>query len=444
MTAFLVETLYHHLMKQVKFNYTCTMSAKTLLYLYNLRLSDDLHQILFIYEEGYMTENSHQGRQWLWLLLTGLAMVGIATFILPAHGWFHAIILGLGGLIVVFASSEMMIKAVDGYAKRKKMNSFVAGTMAGLSSNIPELVMLGFVLVATPRIGFIVTVLTLHVGAAVFGLYSVALPRDVEGNAKLPKPLVGLSTDLYAAAAGVFFSLGVIMLLMKAFSVRGGTDASLNTTDLYVFGTVLLLIQAVAITRLVKRFSGNHKPASEEDVPMQVQKHEQLMPVATITAFGVAGLVVSVVGGHAVGEFAGILVEKLEQAGYSEMFGAVILSVFSVSGAFVMIGTAHVQKKYSIAMANASGAITQVPFLVLPIAMILLAAFTQAGIIPAVDNPGGVIPIDIHTTSAILLGFPSMLVLWKAVQDDGKVNWVETATMIAIFMLVIYLLVAHG
>ena len=88
-------------------------------------------------------------------------------------------------------------------------------------------------------------------------------------------------------------------------------------------------------------------------------------------------------------------------------------------------------------MANASGAITQVPFLVLPIAMIMLALFTQTGVIPAVDQSNGVIPIDIHTTSAILLGFPSMLVLWKAVQDDGKVNWLETSTMVAIFLLVI-------
>ena len=76
--------------------------------------------------------------------------------------------------------------------------------------------------------------------------------------------------------------------------------------------------------------------------------------------------------------------------------------------------------------------------------MILLAAFTQTGVIPALDDFNGVIPIDIHTTSAILLGFPSMLVLWKAVQDDGKVNWLETTTMISIFLLVIYLLVAHG
>ncbi len=390
--------------------------------------------------------DSHESKQWLWLLIAGLALIAIATFFVHTHGWLLAILLGIGGLVVVFASSEMMIKAVDGYAKRKKMNAFVAGTMAGLSSNIPELVMLAFVLMATPRVGFIVTILTLHVGAAAFGLYCSALPRDVEGNAHLPRPLVGLSTDLYAAAAGVFFSIGVIMLLMKSFSNGSGKAVALSTTDLYVFGTILLLIQVVAISRLVKRFSGEHKPQSVEDVPVHTGQNESLMSIGAILAFALAGLVASVIGGHSVGEFAGILVEKLEAAGYSEMFGAVILSVFASAGAFVMIGTAHFQKKYSIAMANASGAITQVPFLVLPIAMIMLAAFTQTGVIPPLPGGGfsGVIPIDIHTTSAILLGFPSMLVLWKAVQDDGKVNWLETSTMVAIFLLVIYLLIAHG
>lgn len=391
-----------------------------------------------------MSENSHESKQWLWLLISGLVLVALGNFAITEHGWFKGVLLGVGGLVVVFASSEMMIHAVDGYAKRKKMNSFVAGTMAGLSSNIPELVMLAFVLMATPRVGFIVTVLTLHVGAAAFGLYCGILPRDVEGNAHLPKPLVGLSTDLYAAAAGVFFSLGVIMLLMKSFPANSDATAALTVTDLYVFGAILLFIQVIAIARLVKRFSGEHQPESIEDVPVQKDKDEVLMSIGTIVAFSLAGLVASVIGGHSVGEFASILVHKLESAGYSEMFGAIILSVFASAGAFVMIGTAHFQKKYSIAMANASGAITQVPFLVLPIAMIMLAIFTQTGVIPAINDFSGVVPIDIHTTSAILLAFPSMLVLWKAVQDDGKVNWLETSTMVAIFMLVIYLLVAHG
>ncbi|MBL4773729.1 MAG: hypothetical protein JKX98_09075 [Alcanivoracaceae bacterium] len=383
-----------------------------------------------------MSKDSHTGKQWLWLLISGLILIGIATFMVHSHGWIKGVILGVGGLIVVFASSEMMIHAVEGFARRKNMNSFVAGTMAGLSSNIPELVMLGFVLIASPTVGFIVTVLTLHVGAAAFGLYCGTLPRDVKGDAHMPKPLVSLSTDLYAAAAGVFFSLGMIMVLMKVFSNNNIDTPSLSITDLYIFGVILLLVQVVAVTRLVKRFSGEKQNAPEIN--------QDFMPVMTIVAFSVAGLVASVIGGHSVGEFAGILVEKLNEAGYSEMFGAVILSVFASSGAFVMIGTAHFQKKYSIAMANASGAITQVPFLVLPIAMIMLAVFTQTGVIPIFSGVDGVIPINLHTSSVILLGFPSMLILWKAVQDDGKVNWLETISMVAIFLLVIYLLAAHG
>lgn len=393
-----------------------------------------------------MSKESHSGhsKQWLWFLIIGFILVAIATFLIHSHGWLLAITLGIGGLLIVFASSEMMIMAVDGFAKRNKMNSFVAGTLAGLSSNIPELVMLAFVLMATPRIGFIVTVLTVHVGAAAFGLYCSTLPRDIEGNAHLPLPLVKLSTDLYAAAAGVFFSLGVIMLLMKAFSSELGNVSSLSVQDLYVFGAVLLTIQVVAVRRLIKRFSVEHKPESVDDIPLEVSHNEKLMPISLIIAFSLAGLFASIIGGHSVGEFAGILVHKLEAAGYSEMFGAVILSVFAAAGAFVMIGTAHFQKKYNIAMANASGAVTQVPFLVLPSAMIMLAIFTQTGVIPPLNGSNGVIPIDLHTTSAILLGFPSMLILWKAVQDDGKVNWLETTTMVSIFALVIYLLVAHG
>jgi len=89
-----------------------------------------------------MSENSHESKHWLWLLIGGLVLIAVATFAIHSDGWLLGMVLGAGGLLVVFASSEMMIMAVDGYAKRKKMNSFVAGTMAGLSSNIPELVML--------------------------------------------------------------------------------------------------------------------------------------------------------------------------------------------------------------------------------------------------------------------------------------------------------------
>ena len=108
-----------------------------------------------------------------------------------------------------------------------------------------------------------------------------------------------------------------------------------------------------------------------------------------------------------------------------------------------MVVTAHRKGMYALALANASGQVTQVPFVVLPIALILLAVFGQTGVIELMPH-GGILPIDLQTTAVVLLGFPSMLFLWKAIQDDGKVNWVETATMCAIFGTVMFFLAVHG
>jgi hypothetical protein len=208
------------------------------------------------------------GKTWIGLLVGGGVLVGVAMGAESAGmelgSWLTAGLLGIGGLLVVFGSCEAMIKGVEGAAARLDMNEFVAGTMAGLASNIPELVMLGFVLAAAPRVGFIVTLLTLHVGAAAFGIYSGLLPRDATGHAKLPAPLVKLSTDLYACAAGVFFVMGAIMILMNVFEAGDHRGEALGPYDLYVLGGALLAVQVISVVRLVKRFSSADELPSEE------------------------------------------------------------------------------------------------------------------------------------------------------------------------------------
>lgn len=382
---------------------------------------------------------SGEGRGWLYKIVGGGAVVAVGMFghhALPL--WLAATCLGLGGLSVVFGSCEVMIKSVQGIGQRVGWNPFVAGTMAGLASNVPELVMLGFVLAAAPRVGFIVTCLTLHVGALAFGLYSGFLPRDATGHARLPEPLVKISTDLFAAAAGVFLGTGLVMLMLRTFSAGEHGGEGLGSADLYVLGGSLLFVQVVATLELVKRFSTNE----------QEEAHDGPPPVpppswSTIAGFGAIGLATSVLGGHAVGDFADILVAALDEAGYPEMVGALLLSVFASAGAFAMIVTSHANKMYDVALASAAGQVSQVPFVVLPVALILLAILAQTGVIP-IASSGAILPIDLETTSVMLLAFPPMLMLWKAVQDDGQVSWVETAAMICVFGIVVYLLAAHG
>ncbi len=388
-----------------------------------------------------MSGGGGEGRTWIWALVGGSVMVA-AGMALHHPAWLHGGLAGVGGLLVVYGACEAMIKSVDGFARRRRMNEFVAGTMAGLASNIPELVMLGFVLAATPRIGFLVTAVTLHVGAAAFGIYSALLPRDERGAAAMPKPLVELSTDLYACAGGAFFATGAIMLLMYAFDAGKHKGDALGAGDLYILGGALLFVEVVAVARLVQRFGGSDE-TSVSAAEGKGEPDKTPPSIAGIAFYGLLGIAASVLGGHAVGDFADILVGSLARAGYPRMVGALVLSVFASAGAFVMVGSAHVKGMYDVALANASGQVNQVPFVVMPVALILLAAFGQTGVIPLTPS-GGVLPIDLDTTSVLLLGFPSMVILWKAIQDDGKVNWLETATMIAIFGLTIYFLAVHG
>lgn len=389
-----------------------------------------------------MAGGGGDGKTWIGMLVGGCVALG------AAHGaeaagveivWLHALLLAIGGLLVVFGSCEAMIKSVEGIGERLGWNQFVAGTMAGLASNLPEVVMLGFVLAVEPRVGFIVVMLTLHVGALAFGIYSGLLPRDASGHARLPEPLVKLSTDLFAAAAGTFLSMGLLMVLMNVFDAGDYRGEGLGIIDLYVVGGLLLLVEVVAVRRLLKRF------AEDDDVERE-DRHEtpeDAPSVGVIAGYGLLGIVMSIVGGHAVGDFADILVSALTDAGYSEMVGALILSVFAAAGAFAMIIAAHRKGMFDIALASASGQINQVPFVVLPLALIQIALFAQLGIVDLLPH-GGILAIDLETTSVTLLAFPTMLILWKAVQDDGKVNWVETASMVAVFGLIIYFLARHG
>ncbi len=354
--------------------------------------------------------------------------------VMPA--WLHGGALGLGGLAVVFGSCDAMIKSVQGVGRRVGWNPFVSGTMAGLASNIPELVMLGFVLAAAPRVGFIVTCLTLHVGALAFGLYSGFLPRDQTGHARLPEPLVKISSDLFAAAAGVFLGTGLVMLMLRAFGSGDHRGEGLGVLDLSVIGVALLFVQVVATAELVRRFSGGNEgeDASSAEPPLSW---------LVIAGHGAVGLFSSVVGGHAVGDFADLLVAGLAARGYPEMVGALLLSVFASAGAFAMIITSHRRRLYDVALASAAGQVSQVPFVVLPVAMLLLAILASTGVIPTAPS-GAVLPIDLETTSVMVLAFPPMLLLWKAVQDDGQVSWVETAAMVCVFGIVVFLLAVHG
>lgn len=349
----------------------------------------------------------------------------------------EAVVLAVGGLMVVFGSCEAMILSVEGLGERLKWNPFVAGTMAGLASNVPEIVMIGFVVAHDPRIAFVVTCLTLHVNSLVFGVYSGLLPKDESGHARLPEAIVKLGTDLLACAAGIFLALGLMMLAMKAYNEGGHGGQGLGATDLYAIGLAFAVVQVMSVKILIREFS-----AVEEGTAGADEAHPP-PSIASIAGYGFIGIFFSFIGGHAVGDFADTVVEILNHHGYPEMIGAIIVSMFSGIASYLMIASAHFKGKYDIALSNVSGAVTQMPFVVLPATCFMIAVFGQMGIIPTLTG-GTYLPIDLETTSVVLFSFPTLLVLWKSVSDDGKINQLETTVMTVVFALVIYMLAYHG
>jgi Ca2+/Na+ antiporter len=120
-----------------------------------------------------------------------------------------------------------------------------------------------------------------------------------------------------------------------------------------------------------------------------------------------------------------------------------VVSLFSGIASYLMIASAHVKGKTDIALSNVAGAVTQMPFVVFPCTIILMAVLAQAHVIPTLPH-GGVLAIDFETTSVLLFAFPTLLVMRSAITDDGHVSRLETTVMIVLFALIIYFLAQHG
>jgi len=380
----------------------------------------------------------------LWKLLLGTGTVlCLAAYALKSMqvgiGMLATLMLATGGLMVTFGSCEAMILSVEGLGTRLAWNPFVAGAIAGLAANIPEIVMIGFIVAKEPRVAFVITCLTLQVNALIFGIYSGMLPKDASGCPPLPDVIVKLESDLFACAAGVFLTLGLMMVSLKAFYAGQYWGEGLGAVDLTAIGLPLMVVQIVAVVVMIRRFSAA-QPASAS---VEALNAATLPSTMSIVGYGTVGVLFSFFGGNAIGEFADNLVDALRAKNYSEMIGAIVVSLFSTVPSLLMIASAHVKKKYDIALSNVSGGVSQMPFVVLPATMLIMAALAWIGVIPHLPR-GSVLPIDLETTCAVLFGFPTLLILWKSVADDGRVDTLETTGMLVVFTLAIYLLSRLG
>src|SRR5688572_16846389 len=262
------------------------------------------------------------GGRWKQILAVGAVGCGIAYAIEHFHvevpGAVTIGLLAVAGLAMIFGSCEAMIECVEGVGEKLKWNEFVAGTMAGLASNVPEVIMIGFVVKAEPRVAFVVTCLTLHVNAMVFGIYSGLLPTDESGHAALPEAIVKLGADLLALAAGLFLAIGTLMLTMRVFATGDHKGEGLGPMDLYAIGGGMLIVQIVSTREMLKRFAAAEEqrkslapPEPKSTKEPEKKKDEAPASVGKIVVLGLVGIGGSFLGGHAVGDFADGIVKAL-------------------------------------------------------------------------------------------------------------------------------------
>ena len=384
------------------------------------------------------------GTWWKWGLPAGIGIVAAAMAMEhfgPHWPLLVNAMLALGGLLTIAGSCEVMILAAVGLAGKLRWNEYVAGVIAGLASNLPEVAMLAFVVAADVRIAFVVTLLTLHINALVFSIFCVLMPRDERGHASLPKAISLLGADMLACAAGLMIALGFLMIAMSSFDGGGHAGEGLGLWDLVMIAAALLAVMAVYLRSLVRRFSGTSSEAGAEQAEGGTTRASASWGM--IALYGGLGSVGALIGGHAVGDFADNLVGFLRGEGYSEMIGAIVVAFLAGMPAYILVTSAHLKGKTQLALSNVFGAIVQVPFVILPAVLLFAALLSGIGVVPLLPE-GGILAIDLETVSVILFGFPALLILWKSITDDGAVNKLETTIMMALFGLMLYFLAVHG
>ena len=56
----------------------------------------------------------------------------------------------------------------------------------------------------------------------------------------------------------------------------------------------------------------------------------------------------------------------------------------------------------------------------------------------------GILPIELYSVVLLLFAFPTMFILRTMITDDAKVNALESVSMIAVFIMMLYILLFYG
>ena len=373
---------------------------------------------------------------WGYVLAVGMVLTVILHF---AHfeGLLGAGLEVVTGLALIGGSCEALIVSVEGMSALFGWNKFVGGTIAAVVSNVPEIALLGFFVLDDPAMAFVIALMSVYTNSMVFALYALLLPKD-RGAASIPAPIVRAGTDLLSFGGGLCLALAGTMICLREFD---SPITSIGAPELAFVGGSLFLVFMTFLITLVK----NSKAEAEEEKknPKVVdgakeEAHEESHAGVPKTLPGVLGLLLlgvvgSFLGGHAMSDVGDFIVTSFP--GLSTMMVALILALIAGVPTYVIVANAHMQKQPLIALSNTFGGLTQNLFNVMAICCLMIAGFNWLGILDHTT-----IPINLATTLSVLFIYPTYSIFSRAIEDDGKFNWIEIVSLLALFSFLMFIL----
>ena len=344
----------------------------------------------------------------------------------------------IGGVLLIAGSCEAFVLSVEGISHNMHMTDYVSGIYASLAATIPELAVISFLILdGNYEMAWVLALATIFVNSIVFAAYTLFLPKDQDGNFKLPDAIMWVGSELLTVGAVISLAVGLSMILLQVFvapTLPGGL-MYFTFDELLMFGGCLIAVFIVYLYTITKYY-GKCDPESE-DPAVACKVHEPISK-RTVGIFLFFAALGSLAGGEALAGFATFTTETM---GLNFIQAALFLVIFAGLPEYIIVASSHRKDEIEIALSNAFGGIVQVFFVIFGFTLIASGAHLYLSGLTDINHG---VPIDLYSVVLVLFAFPTLFILRTKITDDAKINNLEAIAMIAVFIMMLYILLVFG
>jgi len=299
----------------------------------------------------------------LWQIsyIVGIAIVApiLLLDILGIHLYPEAIVPYLelvGGMMLIAGSCEAFVISVEGIAHNMHLTDYVAGIYASIASTIPELFVIIFLILGgNYEMAWILALATIFMNGLVFALYTLVLPKDDEGNFRLPDAIHHVGSDLLTMGAIISLSVALSMILVHIFPLTASDvliPQWLNSGELIVFGGCLIFVFVAYLYRITKYY-GQCDPTSDDPAVACEIKHD-VMPKKALALTLLMAVIGAALGGEALSSFGHFAIHELN---LPIIYAALLLVLFGGTPEYIIVASSHRKEQLEVALSNAFGGI---------------------------------------------------------------------------------------